>query len=77
MLLCFTHTQDDSPAVWCWLKISQLLETIIKPVEISAGISLLFPEQTVASVSSLSDLRRMGCQRFTLSRIQAPGLASG
>ena len=38
-----------------------------------AGISLQFPKQTVASVSSLPERRRMGCQRFPPSRIQLLG----
>lgn len=41
--------------------------------KLSSGISLLFPERTVASVSSLSDWRRMGCQCLPLSRIQLLG----
>lgn len=33
MFLCFTHVQFVSPAERCWLKISQLLEINVKPVE--------------------------------------------
>lgn len=43
MFLCFTHMQYVSPAEWCWLKISQLLEINVKPVEIICRSFIAIP----------------------------------
>lgn len=75
VLISHPHTVHSTCCV-CWLMFSHSLEMKEKKKnlwKLSSEILLLFLKRPVASVSSLSDSRRMSCQCLPLSRIQLRG----